>query len=78
MKKIAKVTIIKKRRISLGFSQKALADKVKLAISSIGGFERGENPISDEIANELSIVLGMKKESLFIPHKKLKNKWIAK
>ena len=78
MKKITRITALKKRRISLGMAQKDLADKVGLATSSIGGYERGENPLSDVIASKLSEALQTQKESLFSPHKKLKNKWIAK
>ena len=78
MKKIAKITILKKRRISLGLGQRDLALKVGLAVSSIGGYERGENPIATETVNKLAEALDCQVSELFCPHKKFKGKWLAK
>ena len=78
MKKLSKLTLLKKRRVTLGLAQKDLADKIGVAVSSIGGYERGENPLSEDVALKLSQALGVSKEALFLPHKKLKNRWIAK
>jgi transcriptional regulator with XRE-family HTH domain len=78
MKKLSKITVLKKQRISLGFSQKELASKVGVAVSSIGGYERGENPLCDEISFKISQELKTTRDGLFSPHKKLKGKWIAK
>ncbi len=78
MKKITKITMLKKRRIALGQGQKDLADKVSLAVSSIGGYERGENPIPTETANKLAEALSCQVNELFKPHKKFKGKWVAK
>lgn len=78
MKKLSKITVLKKRRIALGLSQKDLATKVGVAVSSIGGYERGENPLSGELVGKISQELNTPKEALFSPHKKLKGKWLAK
>jgi transcriptional regulator with XRE-family HTH domain len=47
-------------------------------VSSIGGYERGENPLSEDMAVKLAQALGVSKDALFVAHKKLKNKWFAK
>jgi transcriptional regulator with XRE-family HTH domain len=78
MKKLSKLTFLKKRRITLGLAQKDLADKIGVAVSSIGGYERGENPLSEDMAVKLAQALGASKDALFVAHKKLKNKWFAK
>jgi transcriptional regulator with XRE-family HTH domain len=78
MKKITRITLLKKRRVALGLAQRDLAEKVGLAVSSIGGYERGENPLSGEVSSKLAEALDTQRESLFSPHKKLKNKWVAK
>lgn len=78
MKKLHKTTVLKKRRIAYKLSQGDLAAKVGVAVSSIGGYERGENPISSETANHIARSLESTTESLFKPHPKLKGKYIAK
>ncbi len=78
MKKLTRITTLKKRRIALRFSQSDLATKVGVAISSIGGYERGDNPLSMSTALKISDAIDCPIGQLFRPHKKLKGKWIAK
>jgi transcriptional regulator with XRE-family HTH domain len=78
MKKLHKTTVLKKRRIDHKLSQGDLAAKVGVAISSIGGYERGENPLTIETAKYIAQALETTPESLFKPHPKLKGKYIAK
>jgi transcriptional regulator with XRE-family HTH domain len=78
MKKLHKTTILKRRRIALKLSQGELAAKIGVAVSSIGGYERGENPISAQAALFISQALDTKIETLFKNHPKLKGKYIAK
>lgn len=78
MKKLHKTTVLKKRRIALKLSQGDLAAKVGVAVSSIGGYERAENPITEKVADYLSDALSTDKKVLFKPHPKLKGKLIAK
>lgn len=78
MKKLHKITVLKKRRVELGLSQATLGAKVGVAVSSIGGYERGENPISSEMVSLLSNTLETTQDKLFRKHPKLKNKFIAK
>jgi transcriptional regulator with XRE-family HTH domain len=78
MKKIVKLTEIRKRRISLGLSQGDLATRIGVAVSSIGGYERAENPLSSVTASKMSRELGVPVSELFVPHKIFKNKLIAK
>lgn len=78
MKKLSKLTTMKKKRITQGWCQRTLAEKVGVAVSSIGGYERGENPLSDEIASKISELLNCQKGQLFMQPRKLKNKWLAK
>jgi transcriptional regulator with XRE-family HTH domain len=77
MKRILRVTKLKKRRIELGLSQEVLGARVGLAISSIGGYERGENPVPYERALKLCEALGLEMGDLFRPCKKTKN-WLTK
>jgi transcriptional regulator with XRE-family HTH domain len=78
MKKIVKITNMRKKRIELKLSQSDLASKLGLAVSSIGGYERGDNPLDESIAQRLSKVLETDVKSLFLAHKKLKGKFLAK
>lgn len=78
MKKLVKITAMKKRRIEAGYSQGYLAEKIGSAISSVGGYERGENPLDIEISKKISQELAFSFEKLFKPHRKLKNKFIAR
>lgn len=78
MKKIVTITNMKKKRIELKMSQGDLAAKVGLALSSIGGYERGDNPMDEVIAKKLSSILKDDISSLFAAHKKLKGKFFAK
>jgi|688.fasta_scaffold1199949_2 transcriptional regulator with XRE-family HTH domain len=78
MKKISKVTRMKKQRLKLGLSQGNLAKVIGVATSSIGGYERGENPISLKHCEDISRVLETDKSILFAPHKSLKQKFIAR
>lgn len=78
MKKIVKVTKMRKKRISLKLSQAELASKLGLATSSIGGYERGDNPLDEKVAQSLSRILESDINGLFSPHKKLKGKFVAK
>lgn len=78
MKKIVKITNMRKKRIELKLSQSDLASKLGLAVSSIGGYERGDNPLDEAIAQRLSKILEADVNSLFLAHKKLKGKFLAK
>lgn len=78
MKKLTRTTTLKKRRIALRLSQGDLALKVGVAVSSIGGYERGENPLSEEIAGKIAQALDCQVGLLYKSHKKLKNKLVAK
>lgn len=78
MKKLVKITTMKKRRIETGYSQSELAGKIGVAVSSVGGYERGENPITFSVAQKIGVELKLPLEKLFKPHKKLKNKFIAR
>lgn len=77
MKKIAKLTRMKKLRITLKLTQAEMASKVGVAISSIGGYERGENPLDKPMVDKISEILGKDVKDLFVPHKKLKDKFLA-
>lgn len=78
MKKISKITRLRRQRIALNMSQRELGEKVGVATSSIGGYERGENPLSRSMAIKMAEALGLSLEALFSPHKSLKDKFIAK
>lgn len=78
MKKLHKITKLKRRRVEMGISQAILGTKVGVAVSSIGGYERGENPVSAAMVNLLCQALESSQERLFRKHPKLTNKYIAK
>lgn len=78
MKRITKLTLIKKRRIDMKLTQQFVGSQLGVATSSVGGFERGDNPISSEIAEKLSKLLLWPKDKLFSPHPKLAKRYIAK
>ena len=65
MKKIVKITEMKRRRVELGISQAIMATSLDLAISTIGGYERGENPVSKKAQEKIASILKLSKEKLF-------------
>lgn len=68
---------MKVRRITMGLSQEYIASKLGMAISSVGGIERGDNPAQREAAERIAAMLGSPVSGLFRPHKKLKNRFMA-
>jgi transcriptional regulator with XRE-family HTH domain len=65
MKKIIKITEMKKRRIQLGISQSSMAGSLGLATSTVGGYERGDNPVSKKSQERISSILKCSVEKLF-------------
>jgi transcriptional regulator with XRE-family HTH domain len=65
MKKLIKITEMKKKRISLGLTQNFLADQLGVAVSSIGGYERGDNPVPSDIGEKIAIILESSPQKLF-------------
>lgn len=65
MKKIVKITQMKKKRIELGLSQSDLAKVLKVATSTIGGYERGDNPVKAECQDKIAQVLKTSKSEIF-------------
>jgi transcriptional regulator with XRE-family HTH domain len=65
MKKLIKVTEMKKKRISEGLTQGDLAKQLGVAVSSIGGYERGDNPVPSDVAERLSDILKTPPQKLF-------------
>ena len=78
MIKIPKITTLKVMRIQHGMTQSDLAGKLNVATSSIGGFERGENPIRKEMAEKIATILGEDLSTIFNKHKRLKDKYVAR
>jgi transcriptional regulator with XRE-family HTH domain len=82
MKKLIKVTELKKRRINAGITQSMLGqligDKKPLSTATIGGYERGDNPISKKATQAISKALKAPAEKLFKKHPTMKDRYIAK
>ena len=78
MKHLKQHTMMKKRRISMGITQELIASELDMAISSIGGIERGTNPAKRVIADKISNILTTPLNTLFKPHPKLSDRFIAR
>ena len=77
MKKLRPPSNMKVRRITMGLSQEYIASKLGMAISSVGGIERGDNPAQKDVAERVAGILGTKVSTIFKPHPTLKERFVV-
>lgn len=78
MKHFRQPSEMKKRRITMGITQESIAKRLNMAISSVGGIERGENPAQKEAAEKIAEMLQTNTTHLFKNHTYLKNRFIVR
>jgi transcriptional regulator with XRE-family HTH domain len=78
MKHLKQPTFMKKRRIAMSITQESIASDLEMAISSIGGIERGDNPAKKGTADKIAEILNAPFSTVFKPHSKLTNRFIAR
>ena len=78
MKHLKAPTFMKKRRITMNITQEFIASELDMAISSVGGIERGDNPAKKAIADKIASILNTPISTLFKPHATLDNKFVAR
>lgn len=62
----------------MSITQESIASGLEMAISSIGGIERGDNPAKKGVADKIAEILNAPFSTVFKPHLKLTNRFTAR
>lgn len=71
-------TNLRLSRVKKGLTQTNIADDLKVTYATYGAYENGKRAVKLSLANEISNKLNEDFKKLFTPHKKLKDKFVAR